>query len=81
MVSNGIKQILWHGLYDFVEMEYSLFAPTTSLALALVGLLLGYAIVIAAALFARRDYKKLIANEFASLREDSTQVQELTEVP
>ncbi|ETO26266.1 hypothetical protein RFI_10872 [Reticulomyxa filosa] len=73
----SFKQILWHGLYDYVEMEYSLFTPANDLYVALLGLALGY-IIVAIALFAtRRDYKKLTLNEFSRLPQ-VVQIEEIT---
>ncbi|ETO26071.1 hypothetical protein RFI_11065 [Reticulomyxa filosa] len=80
-IQMGIKQVLWHGLYDYIEMEYSLFAPANDLLLSLLGLVLGYIIVIIAAIVTRRDYQNLLSNQFATLRNDTVEAEEMTSFP
>jgi len=52
-------QIMWHGSYDFGEMEYSLFESNANVGIQLLGILLGYIILFIAAYLAYKDFKNI----------------------
>ena len=70
----GIKQVLWHGCYDFIEMEFSLLTASSNtmfeIEMAIVGCIIALIITVGAGLMTKRTYSRLINSSRTELIPD-----------
>ena len=73
----GIKQVLWHGGYDFIEMEFSLVTASDNygeeIEFAVIGCVIALVITMCAGFVSWRTYKRLVAMSTRELIPDDVE--------